>query len=143
MISFFLFVILIHFSIVGMALQCYQCNSETHRRCLSEDRLIDKFLMECPPAKFNYSGMKPIPFCSKINQWLYFTKKKREAVIRSCNYFHKFKDKCEVYSDRDSYQSICLCGTAGCNTGERKSVTVNLLASLLLLQILFISLCTI
>lgn len=52
-----------------MALQCYQCNSETHRRCLSEDRLIDKFLMECPPSKFNYSGMKPIPFCSKINQW--------------------------------------------------------------------------
>lgn len=52
-----------------MALQCYQCNSETHRRCLSEERLIDKFLIECPPAKFNLSGMKPTPFCSKMNQY--------------------------------------------------------------------------
>ncbi|XP_044759951.1 uncharacterized protein LOC123317461 [Coccinella septempunctata] len=131
-------IILVHYFIVGMALQCYQCNSETHRRCLSEERLIDKFLVECPPSKVNYSGLKPTPFCSKINQWLYFTKRKREAVIRGCNYYHKFKDKCEIHSDRDSAVSVCLCGTDGCNFGSRSRLTAKLLGLQFFLYLLYL-----
>ncbi|KAL3274100.1 hypothetical protein HHI36_015516 [Cryptolaemus montrouzieri] len=123
---------------MGTSILCYQCNSETHRRCVSEDLLLDKFLIECPPPAFNYSGLKPVPFCSKINQWLYFTKKRRVAVIRGCNYYHKYRDRCEIHSDRDSYISVCLCGNEGCNSSTQKELALELSLILVILSVLFI-----